>query len=270
MGLVTLRHGTDLITWFKIHAFGAKTEYDKSHFSDLIRDENTHVFTLANSCDKYGINYQTLWDKLGQRLNVDQQVSQIPEAVRGVFLYLINSRITSHVTKIIKRTSPVLNFVYSTGPVQVVMKRVLMHSIPTLQKTIASYHLVQETWLSSGKVATLFKIAMVSLLTLITPTVRFRFHPNQVDEKFTETYIPGKIILLSSENISPFNIGLIGSIKNCVHSAWPPILRAPVQVLKGTCVLVAAAGVGYGAVMLFPGFVAAHQTAIVAGARVLI
>ena len=64
LGMVTLRHGTDLASWFKIHAFGAQPDYDRSNLTN-----NPDNFVVANMCDRYGVDFTPIFDALGSRLN---------------------------------------------------------------------------------------------------------------------------------------------------------------------------------------------------------
>ena len=105
---------------------------------------------------------------------------------------------------------------------------------------------------------------MASALPFITPTIKFRVHPKQIDEKFEKSpAVLLNTVRYTKNDISPSNIGLLGTMNNW---GFPPLFSAPVKVFKGTCLLVGAGAVGYGAIKLFPNFVTAHKVAIVAGA----
>lgn len=269
LGLVTLRHGTDLITWFKIHAFGARPEYDQSQFCNF-QNKPIVQFTVATTSDQYGVDWNPILNALDNEFKLSERkiaaknvlTRKLPPAVIGtlvrVYKFVRFNRMATIIKEKAQKDIPYLNFALSIGPIPFIMKKALMHLIPVLQKIKASYHRFEKTRL---------KFTWITLSSVMTPSIKFRFHPSQVEDRFTEfDNIPGRFMLLSEENISPFNMGLIGSIKNSMRCGVPAICRAPLQVIQGAITVLATGAVAGGAIALFPGFIEAHKVAIIAGA----
>ena len=99
-----------------------------------------------------------------------------------------------------------------------------------------------------------------ALFSCLTPSIKVRLKNTDSLENPTGV----NIILLAKEHISIFNFGLIGTLKNGL--GFPPLLSQPVTVLTGGLQAALVGGAAYGAMVMFPGFVAAHSTAIIAGA----
>ena len=139
-----------------------------------------------------------------------------------------------------------------------------MYAIPYLQKTIATFYLIKGGN-NSGKLRLFASIGFSPIAALFIPTIKFRLQDAQVQNTFKEFCLSGKVVLLTEEKISPFNTGLLGSLKNGIRIGFP-LWSHPTKVLCGIGKLALAGMAAYGAIKYCPRFLAAHKTALIAGA----
>ena len=64
------------------------------------------------------------------------------------------------------------------------------------------------------------------------------------------------------ENLSPTNIGIVGTLKNIGLPSWSKASKVALGLTK----LAVAGAVAYGTYKLCPNFVESHKTALIAGA----
>jgi hypothetical protein len=144
-----------------------------------------------------------------------------------------------------------------------IAQRVFMYGFPIVQKGVASWR-----WMDplANKWTAPFKIGLLPLMILCTPTVKVRVPVAEFDYSFEDIFgLGGRVILRKKEGLSAAHIGLLGTIRGCFKTGYPPILTSPIKIAKGACLLAGACAAGYAAYTLFPEVIAAHQVAIVAG-----
>lgn len=269
LGLRTLRHGTDPLTWFRIHLLGGSSADDKSQLCRIDKALRDHPpFTLCNSPDGYGINFSKIFKQLDKAFQIKQTLSnRVPTMVQTVALtvyrWAFQNRFIAYVQTEVKAYSPFLySFCFQSTPLISIFRQCVLHSLTFLQKSMASYQLVKGPK-DSGNLRFAAAVAFSTIAALFTPTIKFRYQDSQADQ-FEE--LPGNVLLTSKNHLSPLNIGIIGTLKNGIRITLSPLWNQPVKVLSGTAKLALAGAAIYGGAVFFPGFIAAHRTALIAGA----
>jgi hypothetical protein len=273
LGLRTLRHGTDPVTWVKIHLMGGSPQDDKSQLCRIDKALRDYPpFTLCNSPDGYGINFSKIFKQLDKAFEIKQTLSnRVPLMVQTVaitiYRWVFENRFITYVQTEVKAYSPFLySFCFQSTPLISIFRQCVLHSLTFLQKSMASYQLVKCPK-DSGKLWFAAAIAFSTIAALFTPTIKFRYRDSQSNGLFNELpNIAGNVLLISNDHISPLNIGIIGTLKNGVRITLSPLWNQPVKVLSGTAKLALAGAAIYGGAALFPGFIVAHRTALIAGA----
>ncbi len=248
-GLKTLRCGTDPLTWLQVHLCGIKPDLDGSTFCKIFGKERG--FALAPSSSEYGVTLPKITIS-------EETLSFLPKRVAALFASWYTSfaeyRMTKFVWNGIQKAYPILEWT----PAFYLFKKTMMHGIPISQKFVATLNLIHKV--SPIESAAKATIAIgAAFFSCLTPAIKVRLKETDKLENPTSF----NILLLAQDNISIFNLGLLGTLKN---GGFPPLFSKPGSVITGACQLALAGGIGYGAGRLFPGFVAAHRTALIAGA----
>lgn len=211
LGLVTLRHGTNPISWLGIHILGAKPSMGASKFggdaaSYAFATQNKNRFYLAHDSDYFYSNTSS----------------------KNLEKYFPN--------KIQIRVLPRQYACWSTNN--------LILSICGIKTGPLPY-----------------------LIGLALPVIKFRFPHEKVITFIEDRSIDDNAACSTDQYISPLNIGLLGTLWNGISIHTPKrIFKHKVRVLVGLAELAFCAAVAYLAITHLAMFIAAHKTAVLAGA----
>jgi hypothetical protein len=251
LGLKTLRHGTDPLSWAKIHLFGATPESDSSNLSQVFSTDKK--FTMVSCKDHWGFTFPELTLQR-QYLNfLDQKIA---DWIFSRFTAIQESAITKFLWSGVSKALPILE----KGPLFYLFKTSIEHGLPLVQKFFATLKTLHQASPINGVIKAVAVVSASFFSCILTPSIKFRFKKMDQLEDLTAL----GILRLSNERISPLHIGLLGTLANSWQ--WAPICSEPTLVLKGICQLTVAGVIVAGATTFMPGFLAAHTTALVAGA----
>lgn len=250
LGHSTMRLGTDPLSWIAIHTLGITPDRDPSQFGMMFTGKPCIFVSTAD--DQYGIKLPSFEGIV--KTNLPVFVNKFLDALTSK---IIEYRINELFWAVVGKAMPILK----NGPILYLSKKVLMHTIPFAQKMSANYHRIHHFSPINGLIKAAIVTPAVFLTAILTPTIKIRGQENSFEEP---ERLVGRVILVSKNNYSLFNIGLIGTLRHSLR--LPPLFSNPSSVLKGAVQLGVLSGVAYGAYVLCPAFISAHQTAIVAGA----
>lgn len=267
LGLRTLRYGADPITWVKSHLRGClPSEGNSQQVFNHCAPAKKIYLVAGNSSDEYGIDFTKLLASIDQELS--RGINAMPQGrtqqiARTIYQWVLHNQIISLIKNNIQSVSPFLHdFLFKSSPLMWAVRKCTMYVIPYLHKTVATVYLTKGGN-NAGKPRLFASICFSPIVALFIPSIKFRLQDAQVEKRFKEFCLPGKVVLITEEKISPFNMGLLGSLKNGFGS---PFWRHPTKVLCGISKLALAGVAAYGALKYYPTFIEAHKTALIAGA----
>lgn len=256
LGLTTYRHGTDPLSWVKIHLFGATPESDLSQFGRNINKEK-NTFMLVSPAEEYVFHLPNI--------NIKEKIVEVlPEwANRHIVNFAKNyleNRITAYIWQKIPKLLTDNAFIAHSW----VIKRGIMYGLPIAQRFDASFKQLSSHFQVNSKIKILFAACMTCLMASLTPNIKFRFNECNKD-KISDIQVPLNFVQLAERKISILNIGLLGTLKNSIRLSTG-CLSQPSKVLQGAAVLALTGLAVSGGWAVAPGFLAAHKIALIAGA----
>jgi hypothetical protein len=137
-----------------------------------------------------------------------------------------------------------------------------MHTLSYFNKVCATFHLLKGSK-KSGNIRLAASLSLSMIAALFTPTLKFRYCEAEAKKTFND-FLVGNVVLTTYKNLSPLNIGILGTLKNSI--GFPSSMNKASKVALGMTKLAIAGALAYGASRLCPDFVESHKTALIAGA----
>jgi hypothetical protein len=259
LGLRTVRVGTDPLTWVSSHFVGLSGSEEKPR-------------KVGNMTDEYGVDFGIFFELIDAELT-----KEIKKLSPGWFQtiaftvqrWILHNYIVTAVSDTLKRIGPwVHGFFFKSTPLMWIFRKCTMHMASYLLKTADTYKLIKGDK-NSGNLRVVACLSFSLIAALFTPTLKFRYREIEARARFTEwtaTHIvptTGNVILSTEENLSPVNIGLIGTLKNGLGlPSWSKASKVALGITK----FALAGAVAYGTYRLCPNFLESHKTALIAGA----
>lgn len=233
LGLRTIRAGTDPLRWVSSHFVGLNSPQ------------------VSNMTDEYGADFNAL---------VTIGASQITNAIKKLpsgWFQTIASTLQQKVLQdyIVSEVNSTKNFFFHS-----ILRKCTMHTVSYVHKTVRTYNLIKEK-VPAAPVAICIAFGLIG--ALFTPTLKFRYKETEAQEKFgNATKLPANVLLISKQDLSPLNIGLLGTLKNIQLPSWDKASKVALGITK----LALAGAVAYGTFRLCPNFIESHKTALITGA----
>jgi hypothetical protein len=146
-----------------------------------------------------------------------------------------------------------------------IFRKCAMHTVSYFQKTADTYRLIQRDE-NAGNLRVVVSLSFSLIAALFTPTLKFRYREADAQKRFTEwngVATTGNVLLTTEKNLSPLNIGILGTLKNSIGlPSWSKASKVALGLTK----LAFAGAVAYGTYRFCPNFVESHKTALIAGA----
>ncbi len=253
-GLRTVRAGTDPLTWISSHLVGLSSKPPRS---------------VSNMTDEYGVDFGKFFTYIDTALT-----KKIQELSPGWFQtiasiaqrWVLHNYIVTVINDAVKSISPwVHGFFFKSTPLMWIFRKCTMHTISYLQKTAKTYSLIKGDR-NSGNLRIAVGLSFSLIAALFTPTLKFRYREAEAQTRFTEWtgegLTTGNVVLITKEDLSPTNIGILCTLKNI----GLPSLSKVTKVALGVTKLVLAGAVAYGTYKLCPHYIVSHKTALIAGA----
>jgi hypothetical protein len=260
LGLTTRRHGTDPLSWVKIHLFGATPQDDVSQLGAKV-DTSKPYFTLIEPSEEYVLNLPDL--KLSDQISgllPDVVNTFVTNFIKKYFENKITTLLWKGVTKLVCGGKAFANLSITTF----FLKKTVMYGLPFVQKVDATYKQVKAYVPFNSRVKAVFAFCASSAIAALTPSIKFRYNENNKAD-FSEIKLPMNIVQLSEKKISVSNIGLLGTLKNGIRLGNPICFGQPVKVIQGIVFMALAGAIATGGLTIAPGILAAHQAAIITG-----
>jgi hypothetical protein len=200
--------------------------------------------------DEYGADFNNLLTVADSQLT--NTIKKLPSGRFQTIASTLQQRVVQGY--IMSRVESTKNFFFHS-----ILRKCTMHTVSYVHKTVRTYNLIKER-IPTAPVAICMAFSLIA--ALFTPTLKFRYREAEAQEKFSTTKIPGNMILTPSQDLSPLNIGLLGTLKNIQLPSWDKASKVALGITK----LALAGAVAYGTFRLCPNFIESHKTALIAGA----
>lgn len=252
LGLVTLRHGTNPLSWLSIQIFGGRTQFGGSsiggeYSGSKYASQNTNRFYMAPDSDYWGS------DKEFRAIDPEKAFVERD----GKKIDLLEERPT--VEKLLGSAPLGLAWLRNKGYMRLLPKDYAMKSnVNIAQKIIGE----------AGH--SIFKALAIALFAvpsgMLIPTIKFRMPEESLKNFDPDASYPPGMACSSTENVGPWHIGLRGIIWNSLTpKTFSRMLDHPTRVICGIAEIAFCSLTAFYLYSRFPAFVTSHKIAILAG-----
>jgi hypothetical protein len=216
LGLQVLRHGTSLPNYVSILTEGAKTKFGGSYqgSSAFVQDMNKNSEYIENSKNYFHVFKDSDAVPMNKKIDIKyvdgKKIEEVTNEVDHEFC-----------------CSPYL------------IGQVFNRALPTMHSVFSGTHMFTSEN-EVGPVAVVKKVAG-GVLGFFTPTLRFKFTPEEMKATFEDDPDYSGLALRTNKNIGPEHLGILGSLRQGLNlQVFERIFHHPLKFLLGLIQVVAA------------------------------